>query len=575
MDKILEKSEKKKKKITIRVKKKNKTVKEDEKRKKKITIRVKKKNKTVKEDEKKNEKKKIKITLKKRIKENTKILKDLVENEYKSISDNLKEITNDEKKKNFKTRKINKKKIVIKKKEFECIKKCKKKLRLLQKRVIRFMNNNPGLLVVHGTGCGKTIAAVVASQCFLEKYPMKKVIFVAPASLLTNFRDELIKEGIKNIRNYELYSYHKFLSLRKRKRGVDCKDKMLILDEAHNIRSRLSKKNRNKMNIVKSILECSYRAEKRLLLTATPFVNSAQDFINLINIVYGKEICGTKNMKKMNKKIKYVINKKFDESTIKILKELLTNKIDFVSSCANEKEFPNLKTQYLTIKMTEEYKKIYMNEIRNVNKDEEGESFYNKSRRAVNAAGLGKYLSKKIIAALKIIKESIKKNKRILIYTNWIGSGTEVIGEILKENKIKFNIFNGQTKNKDEIVREFNDGKFPVLVITKSGGEGLDLKKIRTIIIMDPVWNQANLDQIIGRAVRYKSHEGLKESEREVNVYKMVLSYPEGNEWYDMDPIMNKDTGDQILYKIIRRKNNVEKDLYKLIGQISIDKFNN
>ena len=53
------------------------------------------------------------------------------------------------------------------------------------------------LLVVHGTGCGKTLSAVTASQCYLDKNPRKRVVFIGPASLLTNFQKELKAYGGK------------------------------------------------------------------------------------------------------------------------------------------------------------------------------------------------------------------------------------------------------------------------------------------------------------------------------------------------------------------------------------------
>ena len=177
----------------------------------------------------------------------------------------------------------------------KCIQNSTKQLRSLQKRVINHINKNDSLLVIHGTGCGKTIAAVIASQCFLESHPNKRVVFVSPASLVSNFKNELLKEKVKNIEKYDFFSYHKFLNLKKNKKGFSCKNKMLIIDEAHNIRSKINLKKPNKITMVKAILDCAYSAEKRLLLTATPFVNSPQDFINLINILHGKEICGTRS----------------------------------------------------------------------------------------------------------------------------------------------------------------------------------------------------------------------------------------------------------------------------------------
>jgi len=43
------------------------------------------------------------------------------------------------------------------------------------------------------------------------------------------------------------------------------------------------------------------------------------------------------------------------------------------------------------------------------------------------------------------------------------------------------------------------------------------------------VWHDAGTQQIIGRAVRYKSHSTLPVKDRHVNVLKMMLTFPKGD----------------------------------------------
>ena len=40
---------------------------------------------------------------------------------------------------------------------------------------------------------------------------------------------------------------------------------------------------------------------------------------------------------------------------------------------------------------------------------------------------------------------------------------------------------------------------------------------------MEPNWNEATTEQIIARAIRYKSHDALPKSQRFVNVYRLLL----------------------------------------------------
>jgi len=61
-----------------------------------------------------------------------------------------------------------------------------------------------------------------------------------------------------------------------------------------------------------------------------------------------------------------------------------------------------------------------------------------------------------------------------------------------------------------------------------SGAEGLDLKGTKMMQIMEPHFNQAKIDQVVGRAIRYKSHEHLPEEEQEVTVRKYLSTKKPG-----------------------------------------------
>ena len=70
---------------------------------------------------------------------------------------------------------------------------------------------------------------------------------------------------------------------------------------------------------------------------------------------------------------------------------------------------------------------------------------------------------------------------------------------------------------------KYINDKYRVLIITRAGAEGVDTINTQNIIIMDSQWNDALSEQIIARAIRYKSHYGLPQSQRYVNVYRTIL----------------------------------------------------
>jgi hypothetical protein len=58
-----------------------------------------------------------------------------------------------------------------------------------------------------------------------------------------------------------------------------------------------------------------------------------------------------------------------------------------------------------------------------------------------------------------------------------------------------------------------------VVLISKAAGEGVDLKNIRQIHVLEPWYNMSRIEQIVGRGVRNLSHCGLPFEKRNVEIY--------------------------------------------------------
>lgn len=69
-----------------------------------------------------------------------------------------------------------------------------------------------------------------------------------------------------------------------------------------------------------------------------------------------------------------------------------------------------------------------------------------------------------------------------------------------------------------------SDNKFgehiKMILISKAGSEGLSLKNIRQVHILEPYWNEVRISQMIGRGIRHCSHKDLPLDQRVVNVYR-------------------------------------------------------
>lgn len=139
------------------------------------------------------------------------------------------------------------------------------------------------------------------------------------------------------------------------------------------------------------------------------------------------------------------------------------------------------------------------------------------------------------------------KNSINLVYSTFLEYGIIAFSKILilhgyKEYKIDeeyedgvkyFALFSGNqtSEEKEDILKTINkednvNGKYiSILLISKSGTEGIDLKNIRSIHIMEPYWNFSLIQQIIARGVRYKSHILLDEKDRTVQPYIYLSDY--------------------------------------------------
>jgi ribA/ribD-fused uncharacterized protein len=73
----------------------------------------------------------------------------------------------------------------------------------------------------------------------------------------------------------------------------------------------------------------------------------------------------------------------------------------------------------------------------------------------------------------------------------------------------------------------FDGGLCRAFCITSAGAEGLSLKCVRGVHIMEPYWNTVRTQQVKGRAVRICSHVDLPKAEQNVEIYTYCTIIPE------------------------------------------------
>ena len=96
-------------------------------------------------------------------------------------------------------------------------------------------SNNRGGIAFWGVGTGKTVLTVITIRAYLHYYKKGKVVFIAPSGLLSNLIKTLFLFGL-DIRDKRIqyFSFEKYV-----KTGTDCKNALLVIDEAHNLRTHI------------------------------------------------------------------------------------------------------------------------------------------------------------------------------------------------------------------------------------------------------------------------------------------------------------------------------------------------
>lgn len=407
--------------------------------------------------------------------------------------------------------------------------------------------DQPGLVVAHGLGSGKTLTSIAAQDAMDTPADV-----VVPAALRANYAKEREKhlknpsKGRANIQSIEMAARTGEVSPRP--------SPLLIVDEAHRARDTGTKAFR--------ALKAN-KAEKRLLLTASPFYNHPVDIAPLVNIAAGNQVLPHEKAEFAQKYIRErqvspgFVDRVFrgvqpgvvEEINPATRGELQSHLGKWVDYHPNSQEgFPRVVREDVPVEMTPQQLKVYetvmgrapawvANKIRaglppSKQESKQLNAFLGAVRQVSNSTrAFGSMQEEpKIQKAYENLKKTLDENPRAkaVVYSNYLDSGISPYKERLQKGGVPFGEFTGEMskKERDELIKQYNEDKIRALLISSAGGEGLDLKGTRLMQVLEPHWNVEKLKQVEGRGVRFKSHEHLPETEREVRIQRYLATRP-------------------------------------------------
>jgi len=177
---------------------------------------------------------------------------------------------------------------------------------------------------------------------------------------------------------------------------------------------------------------------------------------------------------------------------------------------------------------------------------------------------------------------TFKSKGPILVYSNYVRmEGLEIFRIYLKyfgfdefsinsdgNDYFRYCSFTGDISQEErtKILKEFNNKenlhgkKIRIIMISPAGSEGISLKNIRQVHIMEPYWHEVRIEQLIGRAIRQCSHKDIPMQDRIVDIYRYNAVGPNGEE-----------TTDKIIQTNAYAKHLLIDSFLQVVRQVAID----
>ncbi|TRZ77582.1 hypothetical protein D4R87_02410 [bacterium] len=400
-----------------------------------------------------------------------------------------------------------------------------------------------GGILADDMGTGKTLQTLALLN--MNRNKEKPSIVICPKTLLYNWIAEVEKftpkfkaivlDGMQSERMKKIKESSKYdlviTSYSTMQRDFDYYEKhkikfnYCVLDEAQFIKNHKTKN----AQTVKKI-----DADYRLVLTGTPLENSVSEIWSIFDFLMPgflgqnklfvsrfqnpimKRNC-RESLKNLRKKIECFMLRRTKEE---VLKEL-PPKIEQYNYCHLEPSQNILYQEILANVKNEIFKTV----------DEKGFAKsqihilagLTKLRQVCNHPNLllrtddyTKYESAKLNMFRELINEIVSSGRKVLVFSQF----TTMLDILSQElGSVPHNYLSGKTKNRQELVDDFNNNeeKKVFLISLKAGGVGLNLTSADNVIIFDPWWNPSVERQAVDRTHRIGQTKS-------VNVYRFITN---------------------------------------------------
>ncbi|ADO67164.1 putative superfamily II helicase/VV D11-like transcription factor [Cafeteria roenbergensis virus] len=445
------------------------------------------------------------------------------------------------------------------------------------------------------SSCGQNNYITLTELKELEKYKVSDKRYQA-----------IIKKSNERIAKfYNIMSYHKFVKLALDNK-INLKNTLLIIDEIQNM---VSESGTFYRVLYQKIINAPSDL-KILLLSATPMFDRPQEIgltLNLLRPTVPFPI-GTEFVDTYLKKYKTKNGFNYRPINMRDFKDKITGLISYYRG-ANPISYPDTNFMIKRITMNEFQYKSYLGSL----SDNDGyirgafksadilnlpTNFLIGPRVVSNIAFPNKCTGSDGIKCLRgeclelqnlknysikfyhILKKLKQSEGPCFVYSNFkTYGGIDCFIRVLKkhgwkdfkkqgEGTRRFAIWSGdETMEYKSLVKStfnqpnnHNGSKLHLILGSPSIKEGVTLKRLEQMHILEPYWNLSRMLQIIGRGVRYCSHADLPKRKRKVDIYLYLAKTPD-----------NRESVDEYIWKLAKQKAKLINQFEKTMKEHAID----
>ncbi|VBB18441.1 DEXDc helicase [Yasminevirus sp. GU-2018] len=420
---------------------------------------------------------------------------------------------------------------------------------------------------------------------------------------------DIIKESNKRIEKYyDIYSYNKFIEYAK-EGTMKLNNAILFIDEIQNMVSETG-------TYYKELYDLIHGSNKDLrivLLSATPMFDKPVEIALTMNLLRlprpiptGREFERLFIKERSLKSGTY-----YTVQNMELFKKMIKGYVSYYMG-APSYTFPAMTIKYIECEMSDFQYSIYRKVIKKegleslshvpskeevINATDLPNNFYIGTRfvsnvvypnRKISDQGLESFTPTKIRSGLakysckldRIMTNIRRSRGKVFLYSGFKEhAGLKTVVQVLEAfgyknysehgpGRKRFAVWSGDEtiQMKDEIREVYNrldnlyGEKLKIILGSPSIKEGVSLKAVRYVHVLEPYWNKSRLEQVVGRASRFCSHINLPEEERDVKVYVYIAMHPEENI-----------TVDQYIKKLSETKNKIIKQFEQAVRESAVD----